>query len=70
LKGYNVAIMSPSGVNDPEHWHLRAQNTRALASETKDQAAKKILEETAAAYERLAELAKQWRKETQTKGGA
>ena len=49
--------------HDPEYWRLRAKNTRALATETKDVSAKKILEDVAASYERLAELAEQGRKE-------
>jgi hypothetical protein len=48
--------------DDPAHWRFRAKNTRALASETKDQSAKKIMEDVAAAYERLAEMAEQRRK--------
>jgi len=44
---------------DPEYWRFRAKNTRALAAETKDVSAKKILEDVAASYERLAELAEQ-----------
>jgi len=47
----------PHRVDDPEYWRLIAKNTRALATETKDQSAKKILEDVAASYERLAALA-------------
>ena len=53
----------PHRVDDPEYWRFRAKNTRALAVETKDVSAKKILEDVAASYERLAELAEQGRKE-------
>jgi len=50
-------------VDDPAYWRFRASNTRALAAETKHQSAKKLLEDVAASYERLAELAEQARKE-------
>jgi hypothetical protein len=50
-------------VDDPKYWRFRASNTRALAAETKHQSAKKMLEDVAATYERLAELAEQQRKE-------
>jgi len=53
----------PQRTDDPEYWRFRAKNTRALATETKDVSAKKILEDVAASYERLAELAEQGRKE-------
>ena len=53
----------PQRTDDPEYWRFRAKNTRMLATETKDVSAKKILEEVAASYERLAELAEQGRKE-------
>ena len=53
----------PQGADDPEYWRFRAKNTRALAAETEDVSAKKILEDVAASYERLAELAEQGRKE-------
>jgi hypothetical protein len=53
----------PQRTDDPEYWRFRAKNTRVLASETKDVSAKKILEDVAASYERLAELAEQGRKE-------
>jgi hypothetical protein len=50
-------------VDDPEYWRLIAKNTRALATKTVDQSAKKILEDVAASYERLAALAEQGRSE-------
>ena len=53
----------PQRTNDPEYWRFRAKNTRELAAETRDVSAKKILEEVASSYERLAELAEQGRKE-------
>lgn len=56
----------PQRTNDPEYWRFRAKNTRSLAAETTDLSAKKILEDVAASYERLAELAEQGRKEKST----
>jgi len=56
----------PQRANDPEYWRFRAKNTRALAAETVDVSAKRILEDVAASYERLAELAEQGRKEKST----
>ena len=53
----------PQRTNDPEYWRFRAKNTRALAAETTDVSAKKILEDVASSYERLAELAEQGRRE-------
>ena len=53
----------PQRADDPEYWRFRAKNTRALAAETKNVSAKKILEDVAASYERLAELAEQGREE-------
>ena len=50
-------------VDDPESWRLKAKNMRALATKTVDQSAKKIMEDVAASYERLAELAEQDRRE-------
>jgi hypothetical protein len=53
----------PQRTDDPGYWRFRAKNTRALAAETTDVSAKKLLEDVAASYERLAELAEQSRKE-------
>jgi len=53
----------PQRADDPKYWRFRAKNTRALAAETKNVSAKKILEDVAASYERLAELAEQGREE-------
>jgi hypothetical protein len=53
----------PQRTNDPEYWRFRAKNTRALAAETNDVSARKILEDVATSYERLAELAEQGHKE-------
>ena len=56
-------LKQPQRTSDPEYWRFRAKNTRELAAETRDVSAKKILEEVASSYERLAELAEQGRKE-------
>jgi hypothetical protein len=53
----------PQRTNDPEYWRFRAKNRRSLAAETTDLSAKKILEDVASSYERLAEIAEQGRKE-------
>jgi hypothetical protein len=56
-------LKQPQRTSDPEYWRFRAKNTRALAAETRDVSGKKILEDVASSYERLAELAEQGRKE-------
>ena len=62
-RGPALPKQQPHRVDDPEYWRFRAKNTRVLAAETKDVSAKEILEDVAASYERLAELAEQGRKE-------
>ena len=52
----------PHHIEDPEYLRVRAKNMRALAAQTKHQSAKKILEDVAASYERLAALAEQSRR--------
>ena len=60
---YALVHKMAADLKDPEYWRFRAKNTRALATETKDVSAKKILEDVAASYERLADLAEQGSKE-------
>jgi hypothetical protein len=43
--------------NDPEHWHERAVDARALAEKMSDPVDKKAMIEIAEKYERLAGLA-------------
>jgi hypothetical protein len=44
----------PSLLNDPAHWHLRAQEARLLASQLDDPVAKAATLKIAQEYERLA----------------
>jgi len=53
----------PQRANDPEYWRFRAKNTRALRGGNGRRVSQKILEDVAASYKRLAELAEQGRKE-------
>jgi hypothetical protein len=52
-------------INDPAYWRQRADETRRMADELTDPAARQALQEVAASYERLAQIAedKQLRKE-------
>jgi hypothetical protein len=43
--------------DDPEHWRQRAQESRAIADQLDDPAAKQTMLEIAEAYEQLAVLA-------------
>lgn len=47
----------PFFVNDPKHWRVRAEETRALAASLTDAAARRQMMEVAAAYDRMAERA-------------
>jgi hypothetical protein len=49
----------PSLLNNPAHWHLRAQEARLLASELQDPVAKTATLKIADEYERLAVRAAQ-----------
>ena len=44
----------PSLLNNPAHWHLRAEETRLLASQIIDPEAKATILKMAKEYERLA----------------
>jgi hypothetical protein len=46
--------MSPSFINDPEHWRDRAEEMRRLAEDTKDAATKEMMLRNARDYENLA----------------
>jgi hypothetical protein len=41
-------------VEDPQHWHKRAEDTRALAARVIDDAARKRLTELAKEFDRIA----------------
>jgi hypothetical protein len=41
-------------VEDPQHWHKRAEETRALAARVLDDAARRRLTELATEFERVA----------------
>jgi hypothetical protein len=51
-KGFNAAL-----INDPEHWRSRAEEARAIASDLKDPEPKRIMEDIAVGYDRLAQHA-------------
>jgi hypothetical protein len=57
----------PPRVEDPGHWRFRADNTRKLASESKDPNAKTILLNVAEQFERLARLAEERQRQTPAK---
>jgi hypothetical protein len=44
-------------LNDPQYWRRRAEETRRMAAEMKDGAAKDTLREIAQSYDNLAALA-------------
>lgn len=51
-------VMKKSSIrNNPEHWRRRADESRRLAEEMDDHAAKQTLIEVAQSYEELAKLA-------------
>jgi hypothetical protein len=49
--------MATSFINDPEHWHNRAEEARALGDQMNDEASKQTMLRIAADYERLVERA-------------
>jgi hypothetical protein len=51
-KSYSAAL-----INDPEHWRSRAEEARAIASDLKHPEAKRIMEDIAVGYDRLAQQA-------------
>jgi hypothetical protein len=51
----------PRPIHNPEHWHARAAEARALAEKITDATAKKMMLGTAEAYDALAHDA-EWRK--------
>jgi hypothetical protein len=51
------ADMATSFINDPEHWHNRAEEARNLEDQMNDEVSKKMMLQIAADYERLAERA-------------
>jgi hypothetical protein len=53
----------PSLLNNPVHWHLRAEETRLLASQLVDPEAKATILKIADEYERLAARALERMKE-------
>jgi hypothetical protein len=50
-------MKAPSAINDPAYWRQRAEEARRLAGELTEPAAKQAMQEVAASYERLAQLA-------------
>jgi hypothetical protein len=44
-------------LNDPAHWRRRAEETRSIAAQLDDPAAKKAMLEIAEQYERIAAIA-------------
>ena len=52
-----IGMKKSSIRNNPEHWRRRADESRRLAEEVDDSAAKEMLLEVAESYEQLATLA-------------
>ncbi len=50
---------SPLSINDPEHWHQRAEEARTIANQIDDLQAKAAMLRIAEDYERLAKRAGQ-----------
>jgi hypothetical protein len=50
-------MKAPGAINDPAYWRQRAEEARRLAGELTEPAAKQAMQEVAASYERLAQLA-------------
>lgn len=46
-------------LNDPKHWHQRAEEARCLAEQMNDSESRRMMLRIAADYERLAEHAQQ-----------
>jgi hypothetical protein len=51
--------MSASILDDPEHWHQRAEEARLVAEQLHDPVAKAAILRIAADYEQIAEQARQ-----------
>jgi hypothetical protein len=54
-----VAAMSAGSINDPNHWHHRAEEMRTLAEEMKDDHTKQMMLTIAKDYDRLAHRAEE-----------
>ena len=52
-------VFSDNGPADPDHWHGRAKEVRALAEQMSDPAARAAMLRIAGDYERIAEHAEQ-----------
>jgi hypothetical protein len=50
---------SSAYVNDPEHWRYRAEETRALAEDMKDEQSRQLMVRIADDYDRLARRAEE-----------
>ena len=53
------AAMPNSFINDPQHWHDRAEEARTLADQMSDETSKQMMLRIADDYDRLAERAEQ-----------
>ena len=51
--------MPSSFINDPDHWHQRAEEIRTLANDMKDEISKQMMLRIAQDYERLAARAEE-----------
>ena len=52
-------MQAPDRINDPAYWRQRADEARHMAGQLTDPAARQAIEDVAASYERLAQIAEQ-----------
>jgi len=51
------SLSSPTAPTDPDHWRMRANETRRLAAEAFDPFVRQTMEQVAASYDLLADRA-------------
>jgi Arc/MetJ-type ribon-helix-helix transcriptional regulator len=56
-RGLESESMPASHINDPDHWHKRAEEMRALARDVQDHEARVVMLRLAADYDKLSQRA-------------